>query len=57
MNMDTILVLKDTVSAHVIKVVDSCPTYVHEAQTNWDNLKIVIVICITILLALSIIAF
>ena len=56
MNMDTILVLKDTVSAHVIKVVDSCPTYVHEAQTNWADVQIVFLICMAIVLSILIVA-
>lgn len=47
--MDTLFVLKDTVSAHVIKVVDSCPTCVHEAQTNWADVQIVKYICLAII--------
>lgn len=46
--MDTLLILKDTITAHVVKVVDSTQPYIQEAGTNCNDVAIVFLICATI---------
>ena len=54
--MDTLLVLKDTITAHVVKVVDSCESCVHEVPTNCQDVKIVGIVCSAIVLTTLIVA-
>lgn len=48
--MDTLLILRDTITAHVIKVVDSCQLCAQEAPTNCNDVKVVAIICLAIVL-------
>lgn len=48
--MDTLLILRDTITDHVIKVVDTCQPCVQEAETNCKDIAIVAIICGTILI-------
>jgi len=54
--MDTLLILRDTISTHVVKLIDSCPPCVQEAETNWADVQIVFLICLAIVLSIFIIA-
>ena len=51
--MDTLLILQDSISAHVVKLIDTCQPCVQEAETN---LKIVGIICLAIVLAVLIVS-
>lgn len=60
--MGTILILKDTIIAHSVKVADSCHPCVQEASTNCNDLKIAVFICgaivaIVLIVALSFLAY
>lgn len=55
--MDTLLILRDTITANVVEVFDSCQTCLQEAETNCDDVKIVFLICATIVVVLGIAAF
>jgi hypothetical protein len=48
--MDTIVIIRDTVATCVKKTVDICQPCVKEAETNWQDVTIVAIICITILI-------
>ena len=50
--MDTLLILKDTITAHVVKVIDTCQPYVQEAETNWKDVIITAIICTAIVIIL-----
>ena len=54
--MDTLLILRDTITANIVKVTDSCSHCVQEAETNCDDVKIIFLICATIVVALGIVA-
>ena len=46
--MDTLIFLRDTITANVVKVVDSCQPCFQEAETNCKDIAIVAIICVTI---------
>ena len=46
--MDTLLILRDTIANHVVKVIDSCQPCIQEAETNWADVVIVKYICLAI---------
>lgn len=46
--MDTLLILRDTITANVVKVVDSCQPCIQEAETNWQDVVIVKYVCYAI---------
>lgn len=54
--MDTLLVLKDTITAHVVKVIDSCQPCAHEIPTNCQDVIAVAIICGAIVLTTLIVA-
>ena len=54
--MDTLLILRDTVTVDVVKVIDAYSPRVQEAQTNWADVQIVFLICSTIVLSILIIS-
>ena len=54
--MDTLLVLKDTINAHVIKVVDTCQPCVQEVETNCNDVNIAVIICRAIVTTVLIVA-
>ena len=43
--MDTLLLLKDTITAQVVKVVNSCQPCVLGAATNENNVRVADIIC------------
>ena len=47
--MDTLLILRDTITTNVVKVVDSCQPCIQEAETNCQDVAIVGIICFTII--------
>lgn len=54
--MDTLLILRDSITANVVKVVDSCPPCIQEAETNWVDVEIVRYTSITIVLSVLIVS-
>lgn len=54
--MDTLLILRDTITANVVKVTNSCSHCVQETGTNWADVQIVFIICLAIVLSILIIA-
>ena len=54
--MDTLLILKDTVPAKIIKVVDSCQPCTHEAATNCQDVIVVAIVCGAVVLTTLVIA-
>ena len=46
--MDTIIVIRDSVACCVSKTAEICQPCVKEAETNWLDFAIVVVICITL---------
>ena len=54
--MDTLLILRDTITANVVKVVDSCHPSIQEAETNWQDVAIVGIICFVGTLCIGIIS-
>ena len=54
--MDTLLILKDSIIAHSVKIVDTCKDCSKEAAVNNDEVWIVSVICITIVLVALIVS-
>lgn len=60
--MDTLLVLKDTITAHVVKVADSCQPCAYEIPTNCQDVIVVAIICgaivlITLIVAISLLFY
>ncbi len=51
--MDTLFILQDTVLVDVVKVIDSCQPYVHEAETSWQDVAIVLCICVTLIIIVT----
>lgn len=47
--MDTIFILRDTVVTNAVKEMDSCKPFFKEAETNWTDVTMTAIICITIL--------
>ncbi len=43
--MDTLLILKDTIAAHVVKFSDVCQSCAPKAATNCNDVKIAVIIC------------
>lgn len=54
--MDTLLILRDTITVNAFKVIDSFPVCVKEAETNWEDTQIALFICIAIVVSILIIA-
>lgn len=54
--MDTLLILRDTVTTNVVTVINSCQPCIHEAETNCPDVQIVFFICSAIVLSILIIA-
>ncbi len=52
--MDTLLILGDTVTAHVVKVIDTCQPCILKAETNTNELLIILIICLSIVLIVTI---
>lgn len=50
--MDTLLILRDTITSHAVKVIDTCQPYVQEAETNWKDVIITAIICTAIVIIL-----
>ena len=48
--MDTLLILRDSITANVVKVVDTCQSCVQVDPTNCNDVKIVAIICATIVI-------
>lgn len=55
--MDTILILKDTITAYVVKVVDSCKPCIQESETSCNDMIIAGIICGAIVTIAAIIAY
>ena len=55
--MDTLLILRDTIPTHVAKVIGSCQPFIHEPETNWQDVAIVGIICLVVTICISIIIF
>ncbi len=55
--MDTLLILRDTIPTHVVKVIGSCQPFIHEPETNWQDVAIVGIICLVVTICISIIIF
>ena len=55
--MDTPLILRDTITTNVVKVVDSCQPCIQEAETNWQDVTIVGIICFLATVSIVIISF
>lgn len=51
--MDTLLILQDTVLVDIVKVIDSCQSYVHETETSWQDVAIVLCICVTLIIIVT----
>ena len=54
--MDALLVLKDTITASVVKVVGSCQPCIHAAETNFNGVWITLIICLTAVFITGIVA-
>ncbi len=48
-DMDTILTDRDTITQTVVKATDSCQQIFKETMTNWHDVIIVAIICITLI--------
>lgn len=55
--MDTLIIIRDTLTANVEKVIDSCQPFTQEAETNYKDVIIVAIICLTILLFTGIVIY
>ena len=55
--MDNLLILLDTVTANVMKVTHSCSNCAQDAETNWQEVAIVGIICLIVTICLCIILF
>jgi len=55
--MDTLLILRDTITANVVKITDSCSHCVQETETNWHDVIIVGIICFFVTICIGIISF
>ena len=47
--MNTLIIIRDTISANVVKVIDSCQPCIQTTETNCIDVAIVVIICLTIL--------
>ena len=54
--MNSILLTLDSIPSNVAKAVDSYASCIHTANTNTDDVKIVLTICLTILITAVIVA-
>lgn len=55
--MDTLLILRDTITTNVVKIVGSCQPSIQEAETNWQDIAIVGIVCFVVALCIGIISF
>lgn len=54
--MDTLLILRDTITANVIKVVNSSKPCVQETDINCNSIGISLIICVTVVVLALIVA-
>jgi len=60
--MDTLLILKDTITVHVVKLGDACQSCAQKAATNCNDVTFVVIICgaivaIVLIVAVSFLAY
>lgn len=54
--METLLLIKDTLTTHSINVVDSCRPCVHGAATDFNDFLIVCIVCVTIVIIVLVVS-
>lgn len=54
--MDTLLILRDTIAAHVVKFGDVCQSCAPKAATNCNDVKIAVIICGAVVVMVLIVA-
>lgn len=54
--MDTLLILRDTITVDVVKIISTYSPCTQEVETNWADVEIVSIICIAVVLTVFIVS-